>query len=180
MISEGHRWRKISQGQPSLAEKHLASRRAPTAHTRRGKSALDKMTHSRAIVLLRSSTHHASGICSHLLSGRKQPDLVSHLDAKPRSLPSVLRKSMLVGGYHMVASTLLSCSMIFVETKYCSFLPWSKLPTTDPLLETPWRKKVSAIITDKVWGFWYLWRESNQILVCVDRNRCTSTFRLLF
>ena len=87
-----------------MPEPRLASGRAPTAHAGRGGSASDSIVHSRAIVLLRSSTHCGGGSCSHLPSGLKKLDLVSRLDVKPQPLPSVLRKSVLVGGYHMVAS----------------------------------------------------------------------------
>lgn len=45
-------------------------------------------------------------------------DLLLCLDVKPLPLPSVLRKSMLVGGYHMTANVWLSQSMIYIVVFY--------------------------------------------------------------
>lgn len=92
------------RGTPALPEQHLASRKAPITQAGRGRSALDNMVHSRAVVLLRSNTLCGSGRCSQLFSGLEKLDPVSCLDEKLQVLPEVLRKSMLLAGHNMISS----------------------------------------------------------------------------
>lgn len=108
-------WETLLQGSP---EQLLKSKRTACTHTGR------EWTTEQ--FWFWQDQHCGSDSHLHLLSGLKQLDLVSCMDAKLHSLPSVLRKSMLVGGSHMVGCAEISCRIFCVETKPCTSLPLNK------------------------------------------------------
>lgn len=119
-----------------------------------------------------TNTHCGTDRCSHLVSGLKQLDLVSGMGAKPHSSPSVLRKSMLVGGSHMLRCAELSCSIICVETKHHTSLLWNKPGSTNhrSTANSPTVIQVSVFMSDNVWGFEYLWRQKPNIVLCRQKQ----------
>lgn len=117
-------WETLLQGSPVLPEQPLKSKGQP-AHNLGGNGQQSSCGFDN------TNTHCGSDSRSHLLSGLQQLDLVSSTDAKPRSSPSALRKPMLVGGSHMVGCAELSCSIICLETKCRTSLPWNKLGSTN-------------------------------------------------